>query len=303
MQTVYQCGLHFLSEKYKTVLLFKEAYAMMELGGCGVSGENICKYVSFEPAPDVINTVHFVLETEPQNADSFRIDALYKAYCVTAGEGFLHTTAGKLPLAPGDVFFTFPSVPYAIESGEEFQYFYISYLGVRAYMLLDRIGICAGHSYFPGCPEILETWKQFFFLADEKNLDMISESTLLYTLSAIEKRTAAEETKDQESIVPKIKKMIDDELQNPALSLELLSRECAYHKNYISSVFKRDMHMTVRQYINTVRIQNACALMEKNVTCMKDISALCGFSDPLYFSKVFKRLVGVSPKEFLKGLQ
>ena len=78
-----------------------------------MSERNICKYVSFEPAPDVINTIHFVLETEPQNADCFRIDALYKAHCVTAGEGFLHTTAGKLPLAPGEnkiaVFIPVPS--------------------------------------------------------------------------------------------------------------------------------------------------------------------------------------------------
>ena len=262
--------------------------------------KNICRYVSHAPAPDVIHTIHFVLETKPQTAESFRIDALYKVYCVTSGEGFLHTTAKKIPLSEGDVFFTFPSVPYAIESGADFQYFYISYLGVRAYMLLDRLGICAGNFYFPACPEVLEIWRKFFFLSDENNLDMLSESTLLYTLSVLEKRGAAEEKKTGESIVPKIKKMIDDQLQNPALSLESLSRECAYHKNYISAVFKRDMHMTIRQYINTVRIQNACALMEKNVTCIKDISALCGFSDPLYFSKVFKRHMGVSPRQFLE---
>ena len=38
-----------------------------------MSERNICKYVSFEPAPDVINTIHFVLETEPQNADGFPV--------------------------------------------------------------------------------------------------------------------------------------------------------------------------------------------------------------------------------------
>ena len=53
----------------------------------------------------------------------------------------------------------------------------------------------------------------------------------------------------------------------------------------------------------SIRIQNACALADSDISCVKDIAYLCGFSDPLYFSKAFKKYVGQSPKEFIKNIR
>ena len=44
-----------------------------------------------------------------------------------------------------------------------------------------------------------------------------------------------------------------------------------------------------------IRIENACALIEKEHDCVKEIAFLCGFNDPLYFSKIFKKKMGISP--------
>ena len=55
------------------------------------------------------------------------------------------------------------------------------------------------------------------------------------------------------------------------------------------------------KYINTIRIQYACSLPEQGITSVKDISTMCGYSDSLYFSKVFKRKMGLSPKEYIEA--
>jgi len=59
------------------------------------------------------------------------------------------------------------------------------------------------------------------------------------------------------------------------------------------------MQLSIPQYITAVRLQNACALLERNNTCIKDVALKCGFSDSLYFSKVFKKEMHLSPKAFL----
>lgn len=48
-------------------------------------------------------------------------------------------------------------------------------------------------------------------------------------------------------------------------------------------------------------INKAAALIGCGFTSVKEIATLCGFSDALYFSRVFKSLQGVSPKEFINN--
>ena len=153
---------------------------------------------------------------------------------------------------------------------------------------------------FPGNREVLKTWESFFAMSDHTNLDMITESTLLYTLSAIERRTPEKIKLEKAKYTAlRIKQFIDDNIQNPDLNLDMIGRACSYNKNYISDVFKKNMGITLVQYINNMRIQTSCELMKRNITCIKDIAFMCGFSDSLYFSKLFKKQMGLSPRDYL----
>ena len=49
-------------------------------------------------------------------------------------------------------------------------------------------------------------------------------------------------------------------------------------------------------------IEKAKELLETRTMNISNISAIVGFQDPLYFSKVFKRLMGVSPNKYKKSL-
>ena len=61
--------------------------------------------------------------------------------------------------------------------------------------------------------------------------------------------------------------------------------------------------MGVSEYIATIRIQYACTLMEQGLSSVSDIALLCGFSDPLYFSKVFKKRMGISPRAHINEIR
>ena len=87
------------------------------------------------------------------------------------------------------------------------------------------------------------------------------------------------------------------------LSLDEISSYVYLNKSYFSELFKKEIGINYNDYINQVRIQRACELMAEGRYTLSDIAQMVGFSDQNYFSKVFKRIVGESPKRYQKALK
>lgn len=65
-----------------------------------------------------------------------------------------------------------------------------------------------------------------------------------------------------------------------------------------SFYWKQCFHVNFSTYLNEYRIEKARALMQNPRINIKDISIACGYSDPNYFTRVFKRLTGLTPTEY-----
>ena len=65
-----------------------------------------------------------------------------------------------------------------------------------------------------------------------------------------------------------------------------------------SRAFKSAFGITFKEYLLRFRIKEACRLLEKPDIPVTEVAYLSGFNDPSYFSKVFKRYVGLSPSAF-----
>lgn len=233
----------------------------------------------------------------------FRSDTTHRMHLVTEGTGRLHTIYGDFGLKAGDIFFTYASAQYSIESIAELKYMYISFLGIRANMLFEQFAITQKNCVIADCGEVIEIWDHFLKQSNAGNIDLISEAALLYAFSIIErKRSATDVSEKYKEKILLMKKYIDENYCDIDFTIGRIAEEFSYSKKYISEIFKKEFGLAVQQYITLLRVQNACSLMEKSISCISDISKLCGFSDPLYFSKVFKKKMGVSPKEYIKQL-
>lgn len=71
-------------------------------------------------------------------------------------------------------------------------------------------------------------------------------------------------------------------------------------KYHLCRVFKAAMKMTVVDYLNRVRIRNACRYLRASNKDMGEIAQLCGFHDAAYFSNVFRKQMGQSPSRYRK---
>ena len=61
------------------------------------------------------------------------------------------------------------------------------------------------------------------------------------------------------------------------------------------------MGITYSEYLRNLRIRYAASLFDHGIDSVKNVAFLSGFTDPMYFSGVFKKVTGLSPKEYKKA--
>lgn len=84
------------------------------------------------------------------------------------------------------------------------------------------------------------------------------------------------------------------------LYLEDIANHVGRSKNYVSHIFKSEMKMSVVDYSNTVRIEEAKKRLSNTDDMIYQISEDMGFADYKYFSSMFKKMTGLSPQQYRK---
>lgn len=85
------------------------------------------------------------------------------------------------------------------------------------------------------------------------------------------------------------------------INLHALLENSGYAEDYIRSQFKKIMHQTPIEFLTKIRISHARYLIDiyKSSYSMTEIAEKCGFNDYPYFSRRFKHITGVSPKQYM----
>lgn len=85
------------------------------------------------------------------------------------------------------------------------------------------------------------------------------------------------------------------------LSLDILTEVFYCSRVTLTTSFKNKYNITINDFIIETRISNSCSLLKNTNKTIKEISSLCGFSDQNYFSKTFKKIMGITPNEYRVG--
>lgn len=98
-------------------------------------------------------------------------------------------------------------------------------------------------------------------------------------------------------IVTKAKKYIDANFHNE-ISLDEVSQVVNISPYYFSKVFKDETGENFMKYLTNIRIEKAKELLADRNNTIKEVCLSVGYSDPNYFSRIFKKSVGITPTEF-----
>ena len=143
-------------------------------------------------------------------------------------------------------------------------------------------------------PEILQRNYVDNAVSDEQHFATTLESVLNF---ALEYRDSCS-TGRYGDIILKAKKYIEENYADQNTTLTTVAEAVAMSPNHFSSIFSHECKTTFIEYLTNVRIENAKRLMKETDMKGYDIAYECGFSDPHYFSYIFKKNTGLSPREY-----
>ncbi len=86
-----------------------------------------------------------------------------------------------------------------------------------------------------------------------------------------------------------------------SITLDDVSMAVNISSYYLSRIFKENTKENFIDYLTKLRIEKAKDLLNSTQYSMKEICTMCGYSDPNYFSKSFRKNVGVTPTEYREG--
>lgn len=272
-------------------------------GYFAMNTENICHVIPKQEEHDPIQIVNFTYEAQISQSEEMHTIPTFRLYYVTEGQGLLYTPGVVQTIQAGDVFVILPNALYNIEPGKGLKYGFISYLGQRATALKEKMKLTQNRCVFSGFRRLLPAWKRALLMPPEV-FNLYCESMLLQIFAdiGVQFYRKNERTRQEKNAGELIKKYIDENYSDPGLTLEKVGDNLGYHRKYVSVAFKEEFAMGFTNYLNSVRVHQACILMEQGFSSVQDISVMCGFNDPYYFSRVFKDHMNVSPKGYMDKL-
>ena len=98
--------------------------------------------------------------------------------------------------------------------------------------------------------------------------------------------------------ISRAKEFIRENYADSGISLHMVAAEVGFSPNHFSTVFSQETGQTFVEYLTAVRIEAAKHLLTKGNSRMSDIAFDVGYQDSHYFSYLFKKHVGVSPREY-----
>lgn len=232
----------------------------------------------------------------------------YLFFLVRAGSGELEYDGRSWRLHPGDCVFLDCRRGYYHRSSDDlwtlsWAHFYGPNMGGIYEKYRERGGRACFHpASLTGYEEILS---DLFGLAASsdyiKDMRIFQQLTALLTL-LMEESWNPEPVGDsapRRRSLQEVKDFIDANYAS-RLTLDLLSERFFLNKFHLSRVFKEQFGVTINAYLLQVRITHAKQLLRFSGQSIEQIGQECGMNDANYFSRIFKKIEGVTPGEYRK---
>ncbi len=147
--------------------------------------------------------------------------------------------------------------------------------------------------------EALDCCKRLTYLVNNNSFESIAQVYRLIDLLLKHALLEIEEGPKSIYVIDEVLEFIKENLDKE-LTTKLLSQKFNYSEEHFCRLFKEATKVTPTNYIKINRLNKAINLLSTNNYSVSQVSALCGFNEPNYFTRCFKSHFGKSPTEYRK---
>ena len=133
--------------------------------------------------------------------------------------------------------------------------------------------------------------------SEELSLSIL-QSVVLLTLSVMRNKGRI----DEGGRAALCRTIVAGSITEPSLNVKKIAALIKCSPDYLSHAFHIETGMKLTEYINQQRTDMAKELLESSLLSVKEIAWACGYADPGYFTRVFRKRMDISPREYRKNV-
>lgn len=277
-----------------------------------MTSENLIQYFH-APSEEFLNSSLYVTWAGHRHcshdfSEGPKIIDSYIMLFVLEGKGYAELHDGQsIKLNKGDFLTYYPKQRHYFYSNENnpMEIMWIYFQGTHVKAIMEDIGLKPEepihHQFIShSIQRTLNTIVNALGMTDDTNrLAATGETMILfsYIKNTLEGRNRLKESYKQDTAISRVISFIEENYHLD-INIDILCNHVNYSRSYLSRLFKKEVNMTIPEYANTVRIRHAKMLLTESNMSMREVASSVGFSDPYYFSNVFKSFTGCSPSAY-----
>ncbi|KRF05517.1 hypothetical protein ASG89_20530 [Paenibacillus sp. Soil766] len=227
---------------------------------------------------------------------------MYILHYVHSGCGTFTTGVRTETIGPGELFLVMPDIvhAYCADSDEPWRYSWFGFVGTFATRLVELAGFTAVSPVraADSSTSVESLFGNLMSLRNEPAKELLL-TALLYQIFG---------TLAIPDDAPPLRADVGHHVRNAVsfmnaryaerISLHEIAEHVGLETKYLCRLFQQRLSMSPYRYLTDVRMRKACRLLRRQLLGIAEIAQSVGYQDPLMFSRMFKRTIGLSPTAY-----
>ena len=255
-----------------------------------------------------------VCGTERCSADKFYgpiVRRDYHVHFILSGKGTLEMGGKVYHLRRGQIFVTVPGIEifYYSDPEDPWHYAWVSFNGSKAALYLEKAGITLNQPIRDAFLEPEEFLTIIEEILNHHEITVANElirTALLYQILALLVNSQNQNLEKQKKTLPHDYSpdvYVDNALQYihnhyAHAKISDIASYIGITRSYLTHIFKQKMEISPQEYLVSYRLEQGSRLLRTTKMSIGEIAEKIGYENPLTFSKIFKNVYGVSPKNY-----
>lgn len=228
----------------------------------------------------------------------------YLMYYVKKGKGRLNAGGKIHEISSGSIFIIYPDIisSHTADSENPWEYTWVGFNGNGADKVLELTDLSKASPVIKTFGNKAETLFSNIYasagnsLLNEMNLTGNLFMLLTYLAESAQKKPQSPQGGSNDYV--KLAMQFIDYNYARNISVDDIASYADISRSHLYRIFIKHLGVSPNEYLTRYRINKACTLLMTTKLTIGEISSSVGFYDQLYFSRVFKKLMGVSPSKF-----